>query len=449
MDGTLPARWFGDQKPVLAVLTDAGDDLNAFYDRGEPAVLLAHLRRRDGQLGGERGCRDPRAGPRLPRRDPSGLLRCPVHRGRRAARGVRRLHGDRHRTRGPGHPRRRSSRRRPTCRANQFVESLAEALGDAIAREFGADSVDVGALRHALNTFQCVRPDLAATGCARRPAVGRGPQLRARVQPAPSTTSIRNIYTGGSRKGSTALRTASRTAGKLLVAAIRVVPAAPSTFSGVGQRMLQVDVTSNKRGERRRDQGRVRGARDDAAGPGHVVCPCRWPGGPAPGRPPELRRRLAVPPGTRIELTPVDTDLHGEIGHVSAYRPVPLDGVGLDGRPGHGPGHRACRQHPRAGARSPASWARSPRPRARPRRRRGPSRARSSPTATCAPPRVLPDGSPPHRSRRPPGCRARTSHEIRLVDGEPTLVRVGFSEPALSRQPASGSRRRPGWPKNW
>ena len=41
----------------------------------------------------------------------------------------------------------------PDLSGNNFVESLAEALGDAIAREFGQSNVDVGALRHALNTF--------------------------------------------------------------------------------------------------------------------------------------------------------------------------------------------------------------------------------------------------------------------------------------------------------
>ena len=100
IDGRFLRRWFGDQNQ-LPVLTDAGDDLNAFYDRDEPAVLLPHVRRRDGQLGGERGRRDPRRGSCLPRRHPTGLLRCPVHRSRCAPRGVRRLHGDRHRARGP------------------------------------------------------------------------------------------------------------------------------------------------------------------------------------------------------------------------------------------------------------------------------------------------------------------------------------------------------------
>ena len=41
----------------------------------------------------------------------------------------------------------------PDLSVNQFVEGLAEELGDAIAREYGASNVDVGALRRALNTF--------------------------------------------------------------------------------------------------------------------------------------------------------------------------------------------------------------------------------------------------------------------------------------------------------
>ena len=147
----------------------------------QPAVLLTHVRRRDGQLGGERGRRDPRRGSCLPRRHPAGLLRCPVHRSRRAPRGVRRLHGDRHRARGPRHP-----GRRPGVDPGPRGQPLRGKPGRGARRR---DRAGVRSeQRRRRRAAPCpqhvpvVRPDLAAAGCTRGPALRRGPQLRPGVQ---------------------------------------------------------------------------------------------------------------------------------------------------------------------------------------------------------------------------------------------------------------------------
>src|SRR6185312_5632797 len=125
-----------------------------------------------------------------------------------------------------------------------FVESLAEQLGDAIRREYGPESVESGALRHALNAFQWVDPTGLPSWAPADQLAGEVHSF-ARVFVGAFYDTIRNIYASGP-KGQLNLRKASRTAGTLLVAAVRGVPAAPETFGGVGQRMVQADVQTNK-----------------------------------------------------------------------------------------------------------------------------------------------------------------------------------------------------------
>jgi hypothetical protein len=120
--------------------------------------------------------------------------------------------------------------------------SLAEQLGDAIRRECRPDSVEIVALRHALNTFRWVDP----TGL---PSWAPADQLAGECTASRASSSgllrhDRNIYTNGSSVRPTCGTPQGRQA-KLLLTAVRTVPAAPDTFSGVGQRMVQADVTSN------------------------------------------------------------------------------------------------------------------------------------------------------------------------------------------------------------
>ena len=377
---------------------------------GEPAVLLAHVRRRDGQLRGERRCRDARAGPRLPRRHPSGFLRCA--RSSRSARCTRRSATARRSS-----PRSRTRLVReavikatPDLSANQFVESLAEALGDAIEREFGPGSVDVGALRHALNTFQWADPTTLPSDAPADELAGEVHSF-ARVFSGAFYDMIRNIYTGGNRKGSTRPAQGVADGGQ---AARGGHPGRAGRPEHV-QRRRPADAPGRRdvepRGERRGDQGRVRGARDDAAGPGHVAARAAGEADPRRGAP-RAARRLAVPPGTKVELTP---GRHRPARRDQPRQRVPAGAArrrGARGRPGLVPGVARVAA-PAAGARSPASWARSRsaegeaetpgaglRAHARRQRRRA-HRPAGCPTArrpTAAPGRP---GATPHQSRDP------------------------------------------------
>ncbi len=422
IDGRFLRRWFGDQNQ-LAVLTDAGDDLNAFYDR-DSLQFFSHT------FGGvtvnsaesvdvvtheeghafldairpdffdvpfiEVGALHEAFG------DCMAIVTALEDRAIRDA----------------------VLASTPDLAANHFVESLAEALGDAIAREFGASSVDVGALRHALNTFQYADPTSLPPDAPADQLSGEVHSF-ARVFSGAFYDVIRNIYIGGRRKDSLALRKASRTAGKLLMAAIRIVPATPSTFRGVGQRMLQVDVSKNR--------GANTAAITEAFAAHGMSLPAPATSLPVPlprqtraGAAPELRRRLAVPPGTRIEITPVDSDLHGEIAHVSAYRPLPLDGAGLQGVRIMVPGiaRVATTRRGRSitgvlGEVTSSEGDAAVQARAFARSLVANGDVRTAPRAA----RRLAAAPQPPTARVP----HKPSHEIRLVGGEPTLVRVGFS----------------------
>ena len=117
--------------------------------------------------------------------------------------------------------------------------------------------------------------------------------------------------------------------------------------------------------------------------------------------------------------------MHADIGHVAAYRPLRLDGDGLDGVRVMVPG--VARVSTRRGGRTitgvlgdvtPAQGDADARPARSP--------AASSPAATSRwrRGRVVGWGRP--RSRRSDRGARKPSHEIRIVDGEPTLRRVGF-----------------------
>jgi hypothetical protein len=422
LDGSYLKRWYGDQSK-LPVKTDAGDDLNAFYDRSslqffshtfggvtvnsaESVDIVTHeqghafldaIRPDFFQVPFiEVGALHESFG------DCMALVNALEDRLIRDA----------------------VLKATPDLSGNQFVEGLAEALGDAIAREYGASNVDTGALRRALNAFQWSDPTTLPPDAPANKLSGEVHSF-SRVFTGAFYDVIRNVYNAGNKKGSMALRKASRTAGKLLVAAVRVVPAAPNTFRGVGQRMVQADVTMNK--------GVDATAISDAFAAHGLTLPAPamslpvpLPGQTRSGAAPELRRRLGVPSGTRIELTPVDTELHGEIAHVSAYRPVPLDGVGLQGVqvlvPGVARVATTRRGRSITGVLGEVTS----------------SEGEATDQARAFARSLVANGdvrTPPRTARRlaaapqapSPRVPHTASHEIRLVGGQPTLVRVGFT----------------------
>ena len=134
---------------------------------------------------------------------------------------------------------------------------------------------------------------------------------------------------------------------------------------------------------------------------------------------------MAVPPGTKVEVTPVDSDLHGEIAHVAAYRALTLDGRGLEGVRVMVPG--AARVATRRGGRTitgvlgdvtPAQGDVDAQARAFARSLLENGDIKVAPRAT----RRMGAPLQPSVDR---GSRIPT-HEIRIIGGQPTLKRIGF-----------------------
>ena len=422
MTGSFLPRWWGDQR-ALPVLTDAGDDLNAFYDRSSLQFfhhgyggVTVHSAESVDVVVHEQGHAILDA-IRSDFFDVPFIEVGALHEAFGDCTAILNALED-------------DATRKAVLKAsadlskNQFVESLAEQLGDAIRREYGDDSVESGALRHALNTFRWVEPTGLPSWAPADELAGEVHSF-ARVFVGAFYDTIRNIYASGP-KGPLNLRKASRTAGKLLMAAVRTVPAAPDTFSGVGQRMIQADVSTNKGVNAKAISDAFDAHGMTLAAP---VTSLPVPLGPRTrrGATGELRERLGVPQGTKVEVNEVESDSHGTIGHVTAYRAVPLDAEGLQGVNIMVPGVARVQMTRRGGPItgvlgdvSPASGDAERQARAFARTLIASGDVKVSGRITrsrrIAPP--PPTVTPPKRT---------ASHEIRTVAGEPTIVRVGFS----------------------
>src|SRR5262245_34322787 len=241
LDGALLSRWFGNRQ-TLPVNTNAGDDLNAFYDRRslqffshtfqgrtvhscESVDIVCH---EQGHAFLDAIRRDFFDAPFVEAAafhesfgDCYAMMVALADSGLRTA----------------------VLAASPDLSSQQFLSQLAEELGDAIRREFGPDSVEPGALRRALNTFQYADP---ATLPANAPAsqLSREPHSFSRVFTGIFYDTIRNAFNAGP-KTATRLGQTATTIGKIWIAAVRNVPLTATVFQGVGRRMLQVDVTLN------------------------------------------------------------------------------------------------------------------------------------------------------------------------------------------------------------
>jgi hypothetical protein len=233
---------------------------------------------------------------------------------------------------------------------------------------------------------------------------------------------IRNVFVAGPHT-SVGLKKAANTAGRLLIAAVRTVPAAPRIYAGVGQRMLQADVTLNAGA----NAAAIRSAFDahgmPLAAPATSL-PVPLTAASSAGRVALLREQMGVRRGAALQITPVDSAMHGEIAHVAAYRPLDLSGDGLDGVQVMVP---AMARVARRGASivgvlgevTPADGDVEENARAFARALAAHGQIRTAPAAgrRLAAAIAVPTDGP----------RRMATHEIRLVSGQPTLVRLGFA----------------------
>jgi len=439
-DGAYPEAWFGGQRR-LRVLTDAGDDLNAFYDR-RSLQFFHHTF--DGQ-----------------RVHSSESVDVAVHEEGHALLDMLRPDffdvpfievGALHESFGDciailAALSDRAIRESlvadsPDLSAKHFVQAMAEQLGDAIRREYGDAAVEDGALRNASNTFSWSDPTMLPPG---GPATVLSGEVHSfsRVFTGAFYDALRNMYLNTGNRSAVSLNRAARTLGKLLISGVRSVPATPRTFEGVGRRMVEADVAGN---------GGANAAAIRTAFAAHgMTLPAPAIEMPVPlkrrtrgGAAAELREELEVPSGTRLQYTPVSSDIHGEVTHVAAFRPMQLTegeltGVRLlvpavaevrtRGRSVTGvigeirPADQQIENEGRAFARAllangdirtvPGTAAGAAEP---PRRRTRGARPGGTQAGVVGP-------TPP----RPAFAPFPPTHEIRVIGGEPTLTRVGFS----------------------
>jgi hypothetical protein len=419
IEGSSLKRWFGNRK-TLPVLTNSGDDLNAFYDRSS-LQFFSHT------FGGvtvhsaeSTDVVTHEAGHGLLDAIRSDFFDVPfievgaLHEAFGDSMAILTAISD------------KDSRdailaASPDLSKNHFVESLAEQLGDAIRREFGPASVEAGALRHALNKFSWSDPTSLPASASADKLSGEVHSF-SRVFSGAFYDVIRNIYLAGPRTA-IGLRNAGQTAGKLLVAGLKAVPAAPRIYAGVGQRMLQADITMNGGANASAIQAAFAAHGMTLAAPAASL-PVPLGKRTRSGASRELRERLGVPAGTSLTFTPVESPLHGSISHVTAYRPVTLTGTGLDGVRVMVPASaRVARRGGSItgtlGEVTQIDGDADEQARAFARSLVASGQVRTAPRATrrlAAPPQP-----PPNVPQR------AVSHEIRIVDDQPTLVRVGFA----------------------
>jgi len=328
LDGSYLPRWFGNQA-VLPALTNAGDDLNAFYDRNS-LQFFSHT------FGGQtvHSCESVdvvchEEGHAFLDAIRPDFFDVPYI----EAGALHEAFGDCFALLvafDDGRIRRKALQASPDLGSHQFVESLAEELGDAIRREFGAPNVEPGALRRALNTFRWVNPTTLPPN-APASQLSREVHNFSRVFTGCFYDTIRNIFAAGPRT-SAGLDRAATAAGRLLLSALRTVPATPRLFEGAGRRMVQADITSNggANASHIREAFAAHGITLAAPAASLPVPLARGAVAPAAAAR-DLREQLDAPKGARLAFTPVTSDMHGDIAHVAAYRQVRLAGAPLKG----------------------------------------------------------------------------------------------------------------------
>jgi hypothetical protein len=226
-----------------------------------------------------------------------------------------------------------------SIRSQNAVEATAEDLSAGVKRALGARH-PASAPRHARNPFQWALPSTL-------PSVG-GPAVLtsevhsfARVFTGCFWDTILGIFAQRSTSSAAALWTATRIAGRLLIAAAAEAPETPRFFQSVGQAMVLIDENTHRSANRTVIRTAFAG-HNVMLGSNAMLAPSAALAGPAPriGAPgkaaavpasvlQDLRRRIAAPGGSTV--TTSSQRVAGQpVAQVVHHRRIPL-GV-LDAR---------------------------------------------------------------------------------------------------------------------
>jgi len=236
-----------------------------------------------------------------------------------------------------GDPSQRSKLRStvPNLDAENFLEATAEDLSDGVRRELGATH-PAAKPRHARNNFVWRLPSTL-------PRVGPPDVLSSEIHSFARVFSgcfydlIRLLYTNSATRSDTTLRTAARTAGKLLGAAARQAPVMPRFFRSVGRTMALVDESVNN-GVNRQAIHDAFSRHGIALGSSALLAPNASLAGPAPKMAAkaatlsptthnDLKRRLGLPLAARLLVQPIR--IAGQmLAQACSFREVSLGKLG-------------------------------------------------------------------------------------------------------------------------
>jgi hypothetical protein len=326
LDGSYLARWQG-KRSTLPVNTDAGDDLNAFYDRRglqffthTYAGVTVHACESPDVVNHEQGHAlldavrpdfwDAPFAEVAAFHESFGdcyaLLVALADPALRAA----------------------ALAQSPDLSRQNLLSRLAEELGAAVRREYGAAAADPDALRRALNRFRWADPSTLPADAPSSRLSGE-PHSFSRVFTGCLWDTIRFAFAAGPRTAN-ALGTVATAVGVRWLAAIRSVPLTARLFAGVGQRMLQADLQQHA-GALAPHIRRAFAGHGIALAAAVQSLPMPLA---APRRLAAARPAVAALLGERAaatHFTVVETPMHGTVAHVAAWRPLALSGRGLAG----------------------------------------------------------------------------------------------------------------------
>jgi len=434
VDGSYPPAWFGNQAR-LKVLTDAGDDLNAFYDRRSLQFFHHQFDGVKVHSGESVDVAVHEEGHALLDMIRPDFFEVPfievgaLHEAFGDCIAILAALSD-------------SSIRdavlstSPDLSGKHFVQSMAEELGDAIRREYGNAAVEDGALRNASNAWTWSDPTALPPGGPASQLSGEVHSF-SRVFTGAFYDTLVNMYNDGGKGSAAKLGRVTKAAGRLLIAGVRTVPATPRTFEGVGKRMVEADIAKNNGV----NAAAIRAAFEKhgmtlAAPAIEMAVPVKRRTRGGGGAQQQLRDELGVPSGTQLSFTPVTSDTQGEISHVVAYRPLQLTDGELAGVQVMVPATAAVRTRGRSvtgviGVVRPADQEveRESRAFAAALLANGDIRGSAARAAPASGRRTRGGGGKGiiAPAPRPAYAPFPPTHEIRSVGGQPTLIRVGFS----------------------
>ena len=198
----------------------------------------------------------------------------------------------------------------PDLGTANFLEATAEDLSEGIRRRFGPDFT-ASAPRHALNTFGFQIPSTLPSDGPPNVLINEVHSFGQLLSGSFYDT-VRNVFNASPARGEAELRTAAQTAARLLVTAVASAPIVPRFIQSVGRSMILSDQQLNASANRDSIRAAFEG-HGIALGANAMLAPTAVLAGPAAKGAvlgtetrKDLLRRIGAPVGAKLVLTAID-----------------------------------------------------------------------------------------------------------------------------------------------